>query len=210
MRISQFVIAGVAGALLAGSAAHGVPVTPQIVDPAGDVKAGGGDADLVSVLFGATKKAGVRDQLTIAITTAAAPAINPGSSYNIRGDLSGCLEWYGSDYWSAEAAGPRPLFTFYACGMSEAGPNDPVRVTVTPTVTIAGNTITFSIPFKSFPAPIVKRDLTFTHLVAWTALAEPVYGRSARDLLYNRYDHPELGAQDWAEGTGSFTTSYPW
>lgn len=199
MRARHVFAAGLAGLLLAGSAAHGAPAPkPQIVDPAGDSRLGA-DTDLVSVAFSVVKKSRKLDQLLVTVTTAGPAALNPGSSYNIKGEVSGCGSFIAYSYWGAREAGASHQFNFIGCG-PEADPTtgDP-EANLDPTATISGNTLTYALPFKDIPKEI-KLKTRFSELVAWTAVTEPVVGYTPADFE----QIGEAGATDWATGTSSF------
>jgi hypothetical protein len=180
-----------ATAALAAGMPNANAVSPQISDPAGDVKGAQAAYDIVSVRFDTTKvvtstvvkkkkvKVVTLKDFTITMTLAGDANVLPGTSYQVIADNTPCGTLYAFTYFSALDAGPGNSLQFGHCG--EVTPQGDSAL-LDPTVTVAGKTITWSVPMKTLP-PQVKAGSAISGMYAYTAPTEPVVGFSGVDFL---------------------------
>lgn len=194
MRLRRSILAVAAAAALAAVNTSHAALAPQITDAKGDSAVGAGN-DILKVTFGTVKVKKVIKEVTITMEPAAAPVINPGSSYQIGADLGACGTLYVFSYWSLADAGTGHSWQNGCMPPDETGAT---QGSITPKVTIKGNKITWSVPYKSLPKQMQKLGFKFTGLKAYTAVTEPVVGYTPADFI------SASGANDWAECTKIF------
>jgi len=198
MRTRLLAVAAVA-ALAAAVPATAAPA-PQITDPTGDARNQSAGADIVSALFGTsgtTAKVGKKSvytptKLVVTVTYAAAPSTDPYVSHQLVFELPGCGRVYmevfngSSTFGDAECLGD--------------------GVTFDPSFKMAGNAITWTLPFQSIGKQYFKVGTALTDLVAYTAVAEPALGLETQDF-FGAAPLPVDGALDFATTTAAYKVS---
>jgi hypothetical protein len=194
------------GALVLTGGSSSAKVGNDIVDAKGDALAGQAAFDIEGVDVHMTttstttttvvkgKKKTVTTlkpkDLVVSMQLGATPAVQPGTSYQIGAETD-CGHLFIFSYFGAGA--PENSFQFSGCGGEDPASTDgEANFTIDPAVTVAGNTLTFTVPAKALPPEITIKD-TFTELVAYTAVTEPVVGYATADFV------PE-SAIDFASG----------
>jgi hypothetical protein len=182
---SRIVLAGaLAVAALVSSSAHAAKA-PQITDPKGDALGAQANQDIVSVKLDTTRvgtsKTSAVKQLTITMELAAAPTVTPGLSYQLNGNIAGCGSLLIWTYFSALDGGQSDNFQL-GCGGAELDPiTQAYTLSLVPTTTIKGNTISWTVSGKQIPKA-VKLGTAFNDLFAYTAITEPTFGYTPRDF----------------------------
>lgn len=193
MRLRRAVLAVAAVTALAAANTSHAALDPQITDPKGDSKVGAAN-DILKVTFDTVKVKKVIKEFIIKVELAAPPAVSPVATYNIGANIGGCGTLLVYSYWGALDGGPSHRWTARCGPDTGQGP----RTTLHPKVTIKGNTLTYSVPFKSMPKEMQRKGFAFTDLYAYTAPGDPVYGITPADFI------AEPGANDWAQSTKIF------
>ena len=187
---------------LVGMPTSGAAVGNDIVDPAGDAVGSQASLDITGVDFHMTStttrtvvptrgKNGRKQVVTtvtpkdlvITLTLDGDAEVLPGTSYQIGAETP-CGHLFAFSYFSALDGGTGHSLQFAACG--EADPTDTAdgeaSVLLEPTVALSGKTITYTVPARELPSKIGMSS-TFTELVAYTALTEPVVGYATADFV---------------------------
>ena len=171
-------------ALAAANSSAAPPV--DITDPSGDAVAGQAAYDVVSVDYAIVKK----KTLAVTMKLAGAPAVSPGTSYQL-GAETGCGHLFVFSYYSAGEVAHS--WQFSGCGGADPTAADgEANLTLEPDVVLGKDTITWSVPVKSMPAEVGLKA-GFSELTAYTAVTEPAIGYTTADFV------PE-SAIDYATG----------
>jgi hypothetical protein len=196
---------------LVGMPTSGAAVGNDIVDPAGDAVAAQASLDITGVDFHMTStttrtvvptrgKNGRKQVVTtvtpkdlvVTMSLGAVPSVQPGVSYQVGAETE-CGHLFIYSYFSATDAGPTDVFQFSGCGGPDPTATDgEANLSLEPTVTVNGSTISWSVPAKALPKEISLAS-GWTELIAYTAVTEPVVGYATADFV------PE-SAVDYATG----------
>jgi hypothetical protein len=166
---TSLLASALAASLAFAAPGHAAAPKPQITDPAGDAKPGtGAGFDVVSALFhtqGTTakvrgKKVYTPSKLLVTVTYAGPVSADPYAAQIVAFDAPGCASVYLESY----------------AGGTTYGTADCLADSFEFSVTSAGNTQTFAIPFALIGKTHLKKGAALTGLTTYTALADPVVG----------------------------------
>ena len=151
--------------------------TPQVVDAKGDSLDTQAAHDVVSVLFTQTKKSGVANGFTVAMTLAGPPSTVPGVNYELSMQTGNCgaftINYTPSALLLAATTGSRTQVTMECGAPSEVDGSPYTIIDVPPKV--KGNVVTWSFTRKMFPKELKKGD-TFSDIGVAVQHNEPVFG----------------------------------
>ena len=195
MRTRLLAATAVVAAAALALPASGAPA-PQVVDPKGDAKTQSAGADIVSALFGTagtTQKIGKRTvytpgKLTVTVTYAAAPSTDPYVSHQVSFTAPGC----GNVYLE--------IFSTGTFGVADCSPPD---TSFDVSYKIAGNTITYTLPFSTLGKQYFKTGTPLTDLVTYTAFSDPQFGYESQEIAATTH----VAGVTAAEGAIDFATS---
>jgi hypothetical protein len=180
-RLAGYATIAVAAVALA-TTAHAKPTV--VKDAKGDARSQQAAHDIVSLTLDtarATKSAtSPITTFTITMELAAAPAIQPGISYQLLGDLGDCGTLFVYSYWSALDQGPAHSFQVSSCGTDTSTTGGPAQL-LDPAVKIEGNKISWTVSGKLMPKEFAK-GYTMNDLYGFVAVTEPVVGYTTQDF----------------------------
>jgi len=184
-------LAATALAALAMSLPASAAPAPQITDPAGDSRDTSATTDIVSALFGTqgtTTKVGRKTvytptKLVVTVTYSGAPSADPQATHAVTFTEPGCgaiyIQVYSGGTWGfADCLGDADFGVSYK---------------------IAGNTVTYTLPFNTIGKQYFKPGTSLTDLAAYTSLSDPVFGFDVRDI-----SGLDEGALDYATSAATF------
>ncbi len=186
--LARVLTAATAATALLAPAAYGAPGRPQVRDAKGDVRGGMAELDIVTTQW-STSGRGESKALVATMTLAAPPKQEAPFSYHAFADVRDC----GSVSFSYAAGAVETMRSGHPADFWASCDGGVLNSVVT--VTVKGNTLTWSVPVSALPEQ-VQPGAVFSRFESIADVGEPLFGYSFTGQADESLDYAS-GAAVW-------------